>query len=73
MPVEEQVAVIYAVTNGFLDNVEVTRVRAWERGFLEYMRAQSPQVLDTIRTSKAISKDVEADLRRAIEAYSKNH
>jgi F-type H+-transporting ATPase subunit alpha len=72
MPVEEQVAVIYAVSNGFLDNVDVARVRAWERGFLDYMRAQFPQVLDTIRTSKALSKDIEPELRRGIEQYNKS-
>ena len=71
MPVEEQVVIIYAVTNGFLDNVDVSRVRAWERGYLEYVRAQFPNVLDTIRTSKAISKDIEPELKRSIEQYSK--
>ena len=71
MPVEEQVVIIYAVTNGFLDTVDVTRVRAWERGFLEYLRAQFPQVLESIRTTKALSKDVEPELKRSIEQYSK--
>ena len=71
MPVEEQVVIIYAVTNGFLDNVDVSRVRAWERGYLEYVRAQFPQVLESIRTTKALSKDVEPELKRSIEQYSK--
>jgi F-type H+/Na+-transporting ATPase subunit alpha len=71
-PFEEQVAVIYAVTNGFLDNVDTGKVRAWERGFLEYIRAQFPQVLDGMRTSKALSKDAEAELKRAIEQYTKS-
>src|SRR5687767_8885160 len=40
MPVEQQVVVIYAVTNGFLDEVPVADIREWERGFLEYLGAQ---------------------------------
>ncbi|BAH37756.1 MAG TPA: F0F1 ATP synthase subunit alpha [Gemmatimonas aurantiaca] len=72
LPFEEQVAVIYAVTNGFLDTVPTTRVRAWEKGFLEYVKTQFPQVLDGMRSSKALSKDSEADLKRAIEQFTKS-
>ena len=62
--------VIYAVTNGYLDAIPVARVREWERGFLDYTRTQYPQVGDSIRTSKALGKDVEPDLKRAIESYT---
>jgi F-type H+/Na+-transporting ATPase subunit alpha len=71
MPMEEQVVVIYAVTNGFIDHVSVPNVRAWERGFVEYMRAQHPQLLDGIRTSGVLSKDLEAELKLGIENFSK--
>ncbi len=69
-PVEEQVMVIYAVTNGFIDGVPVNRVREWEQGFLAFVRSQFPQVGDTIRTSKALTKDTEADLKRALEQFT---
>jgi F-type H+/Na+-transporting ATPase subunit alpha len=69
MPVEQQVMIIYAVTNGFLDDVAVSAIREWERGFHDFMRAQFPQVGERIRTEKALSKDTEAELRRAIDAY----
>ncbi|MEN9509884.1 MAG: synthase alpha chain, partial [Gemmatimonadota bacterium] len=72
LPFEEQVAVIYAVTNGFLDGIATNKVRAWEKGFLEYVRAQFPQVLDAMRSSKALAKDTEADLKRAIEQFTKS-
>jgi F-type H+-transporting ATPase subunit alpha len=71
MPVEQQVMIIYAVTNGFLDDVAVGDVREWERGFHEFMHAQFPQVGDGIRTHKALSKEIEADLRRGIEAFKR--
>jgi F-type H+-transporting ATPase subunit alpha len=71
MAVENQVMIIYAVTNGMIDTVPVNKVRAWEKGFHAFMAAQFPQVGDTIRTSKALSKETEADLKRGIEQYSK--
>jgi F-type H+-transporting ATPase subunit alpha len=70
MTVDQQVMVIYAVTNGYLDTVPVAEIRAWERGFLDYAAAQFPQIGDKIRTEKVISKDTEAELKRAIEGYS---
>jgi F-type H+/Na+-transporting ATPase subunit alpha len=69
MPVEQQVMIIYAVTNGFLDDVPTQDVRSWERGFLEFMGARFPQVGDALRQAKDLTKEVEADLRRGIDAY----
>jgi F-type H+-transporting ATPase subunit alpha len=69
MSVEQQVVSIYAVTNGFLDDVPVAQVRQWEQGLHQYMAAQAPQVGEKVRTERALSKDTEAQLRRAIEAY----
>jgi F-type H+-transporting ATPase subunit alpha len=71
MAVEHQIMIIFAVTNGFLDEVPVAQVRDWERGFHEFMNTQFPQLGDAIRKEKAISKDTEAKLRQAIEAYAK--
>jgi F-type H+-transporting ATPase subunit alpha len=71
MPVEQQVMIIYAVTNGFLDDVEVSALREWERGFHEFMGAQFPQVGERLRSEKVLSKEIEADLKRAIDEYKK--
>ncbi|MCC6772733.1 MAG: F0F1 ATP synthase subunit alpha [Gemmatimonadaceae bacterium] len=71
MPVEQQVMIIYAVSNGFIDDVPVAGVRDWERGFLEYMGAQFPQVGDAIRKDKVLSKDTESALKQGIAAYKK--
>jgi len=70
MAVEQQVMIIFAVTNGFLDAVPVPKIREWERGFLEFMHTRWPQVGDGIRKEKVLSKDLEAQLRKAIEAYA---
>ncbi|TPE45394.1 F0F1 ATP synthase subunit alpha [Pontibacter mangrovi] len=52
VPVEEQVATIYAATNGLLDNVPVTEVRNFEKDFLRNMRAQHADALNALRAGK---------------------
>jgi F-type H+-transporting ATPase subunit alpha len=69
MSVEAQTMIIYAVTNGHLDDVATNKVRAWEKGFHEFMAAQYPQVAQAITKEKALSKDTEAALKQGIAAY----
>jgi F-type H+-transporting ATPase subunit alpha len=69
MPVEQQVIVIFAVTSGLIDDVEVPEIKAWERGLLEFMAAQHPQIGEEIRTRKALSDELSGRLRKAIEEY----
>ncbi|HKN58207.1 MAG TPA: F0F1 ATP synthase subunit alpha, partial [Gemmatimonadaceae bacterium] len=70
MPVEQQVMVIYAVTNGFLDQISVSEIKDWQHAFLEFMDKQFPQVPQKIRSEKVLSKETEADLKRGIEAFN---
>ena len=72
MTTEDQVMILYAVTNGFIDDVATEKVRAWEKGFHEYMKAQFPQVGDNIRNEKKVSDATEAELKRGIEQYKKS-
>ena len=71
MAVEQQVMIIYAVTNGFLDDVDVPKIREWERAFHEFMAAKFPQVGDSLRKDKVLSKDTEEALKRGITEYKK--
>ena len=71
MPAEKQVAVIYAVTNGYLDKIDVERVRVWERGFHEDMSARHQDVLDDIREGGQLTDDLTERLVAAIESYNK--
>ncbi|MEX0909257.1 MAG: F0F1 ATP synthase subunit alpha, partial [Gemmatimonadaceae bacterium] len=72
MPVEQQVMIIYAVTNGYLDQIPVSEVRAWERDFLEMMASQRGEIQEKIRTEKTLSKELEAELKSAIEAFNQS-
>ena len=69
MPVEEQVAVIFAGNQGYLDDLDVHRVRPFGEGLREYLRSQSAEVLADIRDKGEVTEETEAKLRDAIAAY----
>ena len=70
--VEDQVCIFYAVTRGFLKDVEVTDVAEYEDGLYERMSAQHAHVLEAIRTTGDLSKETEEALRAALDAYTKD-
>jgi len=70
MPVENQVAVIYAVTNGYLDELPLEKVRSWELGFHEALAGSHQDVLDGIREGKELTEEIEGKLVAAIEAFN---
>ena len=69
---EEQVAVIFAGVNGYLDKVAVNQVGKFEQGLLSYLRSEGKAILDAIRTEKAISDDTKGKLKAALESFAKN-
>jgi F-type H+-transporting ATPase subunit alpha len=69
VPVERQVAAIYAVTNGFLDDVDVKWIRKWEADFLAWLEASHPDILNGIRTKRALDDDLTGKLKNAIGAF----
>ena len=71
VPVEKQVVIIYAVTNGHLDGVDVKHIRQWEHDFLDYLEASHGDVLTDIRTKKALDDGITRRLVAAIEAFQK--
>jgi F-type H+-transporting ATPase subunit alpha len=72
MKVEEQVAVIFAGVNGYLDAIEVSDVGRFEAGLLDHMRSSAQDVLDTIRDEQKLSEETEGKLSAAIEAFAKS-
>ncbi len=69
MPVEEQVAVLFAAVNGYLDGLTVERVREFERAFLDHLRAEHPEILREVRDSGELLEKTEEALRGAIERF----
>ncbi|MFG1416174.1 F0F1 ATP synthase subunit alpha [Xanthobacter sp. V0B-10] len=72
LKVEEQVAVIFAGTNGYLDPLPVSKVREFEQGLLLALRSQHPEILEAIRTSKELAKDTAEKLTKALDAFAKS-
>jgi F-type H+/Na+-transporting ATPase subunit alpha len=73
MPVEMQVAVIFAAANGYLDEVEADSVPNWENQFRDYMRDSHGEILDSIREEKQLSDETEQSLREAIDHFNENY
>jgi F-type H+-transporting ATPase subunit alpha len=71
MAVENQVCVIFAATEGHLDDVEVRHLRRWERGFHDFLGTQHTDVLSGIRDGGALTDDITANLVAAITEYNK--
>lgn len=71
MPVERQVAVIYAATNGYLDSLPVDSVKRFERDFLSYMDANYSAVLGEIARIGELTTEAEGNLKAAIVDFLK--
>ena len=69
VPVEQQVVIIYAVTNGYLDEVDPKDIRQWERDFIAFLEASHADVLTDIRTKKALDDNLTGRLKAAIAAF----
>jgi len=72
LKMEEQVAVIYAGVNGYLDTLPVNRVKAFEDGLLSLLRTSHAALLSSIRDSKDLSSADEATLKGAVEGFAKS-
>ena len=72
VPVEKQVAILYATINGFLKDIEVSQVAEYEKSLYEYLDsdAAAAGVMQTIRTTGAWDKDIEAALKAALTAFT---
>jgi F-type H+/Na+-transporting ATPase subunit alpha len=66
----EQVAVIYAGTQGHLDKVPVARVREWEAGFVRFLKSERPQLLAAIEKQKALDDKLFDRLKAAISTFN---
>lgn len=69
--VEEQVVSFFALINGYLDSIELDKVRRFEAELITELK-NTTNILDEIREKKALDKDIEAKLGDAINAFKKN-
>jgi len=71
MPVEEQVAVIYAGVNGFLDDVPVDEISRFEEEFLRYLKSERAALVRDLREKKEITDEVKSALNDSIEEFKR--
>jgi F-type H+-transporting ATPase subunit alpha len=71
LKMEEQVCVIYAGVNGYLDPIDVARVRPFESGLLTLIRTKHSDLLDSIRKSGDLSDADAAKLKSVVDGYAK--
>lgn len=70
MPVTDQIMIIYAGTRGFMDDVEIDRVRDFENEFLQFMNTQRPEIAAALKDGWALTEEIESQLQQAIRDFT---
>ena len=70
MSLEEQVAVLFAGNEGYLDKVPLGKVSDFEKKLITYLQDHHGNILETIRETKDLSDDIKAKLKKAIESFA---
>jgi len=70
LKMEEQVCVIYAGVNGYLDKLPLAKVRPFEDGLLSTLRSKHADILEKIRSTTDLPSDVEAKLKSAVDGFA---
>src|SRR5271170_6884720 len=72
LPVEKQVIIIYAGNNGYLDDLEVEQIRAFEDGLYKYLDSAQSALLSDILSKKTLDDDLKKRIDGALNEYKKN-
>ena len=72
LPTEKQVIIIYAGNNGFLDDLEVEQIRAFEDGLYKYLDSAQSALLSDILSKKTLDDDLKARIDAALKEYKQN-
>lgn len=70
---ENQVCILYAANNGYLNDIAVEKIQDFEAKFHEYMKTQGREVLKAIAETKELSEDTESKLKEAIENFKQTY
>lgn len=71
LPVEKQAVMLFAVTKGMLDDVEVEKIRAFELGFYAYLNTKHKKLVQTLAATPTFTESVTAELTKAVEVFKK--
>jgi F-type H+-transporting ATPase subunit alpha len=70
VPLADQVIVLYAAVNGYADDVAISRIKDWEQALIRHFNGSESEIINAIVNQKAISKEVEENLKKALEVFS---
>ena len=71
MTVAEQVISVFTGVNGYLDDVELDKIKQFEKDIIEKVKTEKPEIIDAIQTSGKLEEDTENLLTQVIEQYKK--
>jgi len=71
LPVEKQIVIIYAATKGYADELPINQLADYEKELYSYIEAKNPDIFERIRSKKVLDKEVEEDLKKALEKFGK--
>lgn len=71
LTMEKQVLVIFAGTNGYLDNIEVSNVGSYERQMLNFFESNHKRIIEQVATGKKLSNELQAEIKKALDDFAK--
>ena len=71
-PMEDQVAIIYAATNGFVNDVPTPRLASWAAGMIDFLHAEHPEIPNAIAQSSQLSDETRKQLDAALAEFNKS-
>ncbi len=69
MEVEEQILIIFALTNGYLDDIEINKIQQFEQEYLRFIRTVRPKIIKELKSKKDIPQELEKQIREAIDRF----
>lgn len=69
MEVEEQILMIFALTNGYLDDIEINKIQQFEQEYLKFIRTVRPKIIKELKSKKDIPEELEKQIREAIDSF----
>jgi F-type H+-transporting ATPase subunit alpha len=69
MQFEQQIVVIFAATNGYVDSVPVEHLRRFEKEFLDFLAMKYPKVMPYIAKQKELDEDIQTNLKKALDEF----
>lgn len=72
LAVEDQVIILYAVTNNHLKDIEVDQVSLFEKEYLDFVHNNYPEIVSSISEKKVLDEDIIANIKKSIDEFKKN-